>query len=87
MQLRLHVVPAGHTCWQLPPSQVKLRVPAESLDTALGILRDDGFSVRRNGIGVIVDVAHGDKARPIHVLSAANIQVVDFVHLSDIEVE
>ncbi|MBK8048988.1 MAG: ABC transporter ATP-binding protein [Anaerolineales bacterium] len=68
-------------------SQVKLRVPAASLDTALTVLQDDGFTVRRNGVGVIVDVAHGDKARPIHALSAADICVVDFVHLSDVEAE
>lgn len=68
-------------------SQVKLRMPADMLDRALTILRADGFDVRRNGIGVIVDVAHGDKARPIHVLNAADIRVTDFVHLTDVETE
>ena len=66
-------------------SQVKLRMPAESLDTALDILRADGYAVRRNGVGVIVEVAHGDKARPIHVLSQHHIAVTDFVHLTDLE--
>jgi ABC-2 type transport system ATP-binding protein/nitrous oxidase accessory protein len=66
-------------------SQVKLRMPAESLDTALDILRADGYTVRRNGVGVIVEVAHGDKARPIHVLSQHQIDVTDFVHLTDLE--
>ena len=59
-------------------SQVKLRLPPAVLDTALDVLQADGFTVRRNGVGVIVDVAHGDKARPIHVLSQADINVTDF---------
>ncbi|HQY92953.1 MAG: ABC transporter ATP-binding protein [Caldilinea sp.] len=59
-------------------TQVKFVVPGDQLDHALAILRDDGLAVRRNGIGVIVDVAHGEKARPIHVLGRADIEVIDF---------
>ena len=59
-------------------SQVKLRMEAAALDTALHVLQADGFSARRNGVGVIVEVAHGDKARPIHLLAEANIRVTDF---------
>lgn len=58
--------------------QVKLRLPPDHLDAALHVLQADGFDVRRNGVGVIVQVAHGEKARPIHVLRAAEIHVTDF---------
>lgn len=59
-------------------TQVKFMVPGEQLDHALAILRRDGLEARRNGVGVIVDVAHGEKARPIHMLGRANIEVIDF---------
>ena len=52
--------------------------PPTVLDAALDVLHADGFTARRNGVGVIVEVAHGDKARPIHVLSQADITVTDF---------
>jgi hypothetical protein len=48
------------------------------LDAALQVLQADGFSARRNGVGVIVEVPHGDKARPIHRLREADITVTDF---------
>lgn len=59
-------------------SQVKLRMEPSALDTALQVLTSDGYAARRNGVGVIVEVPHGDKARPIHVLRAADITVTDF---------
>jgi ABC-type multidrug transport system ATPase subunit len=59
-------------------SEVKLRMAPTALEAALGVLQADGFTARRNGVGVIVEVAHGDKARPIHVLSQADITVTDF---------
>lgn len=59
-------------------TQVKFMVPGNQLDHALAILRRDGLEARRNGVGVIVDVAHGEKARPIHMLGRANIEVIDF---------
>ncbi|MFN3332040.1 MAG: ABC transporter ATP-binding protein [Caldilinea sp.] len=59
-------------------TQVKFMVPDHQIDHALDILRSDGLAARRNGVGVIVDVAHGEKARPIHTLGRANIEVVDF---------
>ncbi|MCQ6473549.1 hypothetical protein, partial [Vibrio parahaemolyticus] len=49
-------------------AQVKFMAPAGQLDRAIAVLRADGFNARRNGVGVIVDVAHGEKARPIHTL-------------------
>ena len=52
--------------------------PAGQLDRAIAVLRADGFNARRNGVGVIVDVAHGEKARPIHTLRQADIHVTDF---------
>ncbi|MEZ4727854.1 MAG: ABC transporter ATP-binding protein [Caldilineaceae bacterium] len=57
---------------------VKLRLPVELLDTALGVLQRDGFQARRNGVGVLVDVHPGEKAHPIHSLSRAQIAVTDF---------
>ena len=59
-------------------AQVKFMAPAGQLDRAIAVLRADGFNARRNGVGVIVDVAHGEKARPIHTLRQADIHVTDF---------
>jgi ABC-2 type transport system ATP-binding protein/nitrous oxidase accessory protein len=57
---------------------VKLHLPGEWLDSALGILQRDGFAARRNGVGVLVEVHPSQKARPIHSLSRAHIPVIDF---------
>lgn len=57
---------------------IKLRLPAELLDTALGVLLRDGFQARRNGVGVLVDVHPTEKAHPIHSLSRAHIPITDF---------
>jgi ABC-type multidrug transport system ATPase subunit len=59
-------------------SEVKLRMEAGALDAALHVLQAGGFTARRNGVGVIVEVPHGEKARPIHVLRGADITVTDF---------
>ena len=59
-------------------TQIKLRLAVGMLDTALSILRNEGFTVQRNGVGVIVDVPPGEKARPIHSLSKNDIHVLDF---------
>jgi ABC-type multidrug transport system ATPase subunit len=59
-------------------TQVKFMLPNGQLDQALAVLHRDGLNARRNGVGVIVDVAHGEKARPIHTLRQANIHVTDF---------
>lgn len=59
-------------------TQVKLRLPAVQMDQALGVLTAGGFDARRNGVGVIVQVPHGAKAEPIHLLSQAEIRVTDF---------
>lgn len=59
-------------------SQIKLQLDQESVDTALNILRSSGFTVHRNGAGVVVDVAAGNKAAPIDALARADIAVVDF---------
>lgn len=59
-------------------TQVRFILPDHLLDQALAVLHSDGLSARRNGIGVIVDVAPGEKARPIHTLRRADIEVVDF---------
>jgi ABC-2 type transport system ATP-binding protein/nitrous oxidase accessory protein len=57
---------------------VKLHLPGELLDDALGVLQRDGFQARRNGVGVLVEVHPSEKARPIHSLSRAQIAVTDF---------
>jgi ABC-2 type transport system ATP-binding protein/nitrous oxidase accessory protein len=59
-------------------TQVKLRMANGDLDAALRVLEADGFSVRKNGVGVLVDVLPREKASPIHSLSRANITVTDF---------
>lgn len=59
-------------------TQVKLKIAQDQLDAALRVLQADGFSVRRNGVGVLVDVLPREKAAPIHSLSRANIHVTDF---------
>jgi ABC-2 type transport system ATP-binding protein/nitrous oxidase accessory protein len=59
-------------------AQVKFMVPSHQIEQALTILRDDGLTARRNGVGVIVEVVHGEKARPIHTLGRAAIEVIDF---------
>jgi ABC-2 type transport system ATP-binding protein len=57
---------------------VKLRIPPELLDRAVGILSGEGFAARRNGAGVLVDVRPGEKAEPIHILNRNAISVTDF---------
>ena len=39
---------------------------------------EEGFAVRRNGAGVLVDVRPGEKAAPVHVLTRNAIPVSDF---------
>lgn len=57
---------------------VKLHLPGDLLDAALSVLQRDGFAARRNGVGVLVDVHPGEKARPIQSLQQAHIPVSDF---------
>lgn len=59
-------------------TQVKLRLPEGQLDSALAVLLAGGYNVSRNGVGVLVDVLPGEKARPIHALHDAAIEVTDF---------
>lgn len=59
-------------------AQVKFIVPGHEVERALEVLRGEGLEAQRNGIGVIVNVLHGEKARPIHTLSRARIEVIDF---------
>lgn len=59
-------------------TQMKLRLPEGQLDSALAVLQSGGYNVTRNGVGVLVDVLPGEKARPIHALRDADIQVTDF---------
>jgi len=59
-------------------TQVKFIVPGHEVERALEVLRGEGLEAQRNGVGVIVDVSHGEKARPIHTLRRAHIEVIDF---------
>ncbi len=59
-------------------TQVKLRLPPNLVDAALNVLQHDGYTVHRNGVGIWVDVLADEKARPIHLLSQADILVTDF---------
>lgn len=59
-------------------TQIKLHIAAESIRPALDLLQADGYSARLNGTGLLVDVPPAHKARPISLLSQADIQVDDF---------
>ncbi len=59
-------------------TQVKLRLPDGQLDNAMVVLNAGGFTVSRNGVGVLVDVLPSEKARPINALHDADIEVMDF---------
>jgi ABC-type multidrug transport system ATPase subunit len=59
-------------------TQVKLHVASHLLDHAVQLLTAEGLAARRNGVGVLVNVPHGAKAQPIHLLTAAGIVVTDF---------
>ncbi|HXF61571.1 MAG TPA: ABC transporter ATP-binding protein [Caldilineaceae bacterium] len=71
--------PAGELATRLGlTTQIKLHVPAGLMDTAVVALLESGYQARRNGAGVLVQVAPGARAGPIHALSRANIHVTDF---------
>lgn len=57
---------------------VRLRMPEQQVNDALSVLSMQGFEARRNGVGVLVQVHPGEKARPIQALSRASIEVTDF---------
>ena len=59
-------------------SRVKLRLPASQLERALAVLTTAGFTVSRNGVGVLVDVLPDQKAQPIQTLYDADVEVTDF---------
>lgn len=55
-----------------------VRLTAETLDDALGILTEGGFDVTRNGHGLHVTVPADQKATPIGLLARRGIAVRDF---------
>lgn len=61
-----------------PQTRVKLHIADHQLDHAVGVLAASGITAHRNGVGVLVNVQHGAKAHPLHLLSAAGIAVHDF---------
>jgi nitrous oxidase accessory protein len=64
-----------HTRWQ---ATLWLHMPGDCIEAALRTLSEHGFTASRNGAGVRVRVAPGEKGRPIHVLAQASIPVHDF---------
>jgi nitrous oxidase accessory protein len=60
------------------PPILRLYVPGEWIEPALATLTEHGFTASRNGHGVRVQVAPGEKAVPIQVLGQASIPVHDF---------
>lgn len=56
---------------------LRLMVAAEAADEALAVLGELGFSARRNGRGLLVQVAPGRRAAPIHALVERGIAVDD----------
>lgn len=59
-------------------SRIKLYVPEAAIDDALAVLTLAGYTVSRNGTGLYVEVAPGQKASPIRSLAQADIVVHDF---------
>jgi ABC-2 type transport system ATP-binding protein/nitrous oxidase accessory protein len=71
--------PAGQLAQRLGLRRtVKLHVAPAALEQALRVLQADGYAARRNGRGVLVDVAADAKAAPIQLLGSASIPVSDF---------
>ena len=48
------------------------------IQPAIDLLQTGGYQASKNGTGVLVDVPPGEKARPIGLLSQADIVVDDF---------
>jgi ABC-type multidrug transport system ATPase subunit len=57
---------------------LKLIVPQTFRDNALNLLRAQGFSASRNGVGLRVAISPSAKTAPLKVLLAENIEVSDF---------
>ncbi|MBX3171174.1 MAG: nitrous oxide reductase family maturation protein NosD [Candidatus Eremiobacteraeota bacterium] len=62
----------------LQTHNLKILLAGEQLDSAVQVLRRDGFQPARNGSGVYVEVARDAKAAPIQALFSAGIPVLDF---------
>lgn len=85
---RVLVLERGRLLHDCPPSQlserlglqvdVKLLIGQPHIETAMSILRGEGFSARRNGRGIWVRVEAGRKAAPIHLLAGRQIVVENF---------
>lgn len=90
---RVIVLDAGRLLRECPASEfspnadgtqlIKLRLPAEQIVGAVDVLRGAGMDAHPNGAGLFVRTPSLDKAKPIHVLSRAQIEVRDFDLLSN----
>ncbi|HEX6385676.1 MAG TPA: ABC transporter ATP-binding protein, partial [Anaerolineae bacterium] len=85
---RVLVLADGHLVADCPPAELSqqlgqpttlhLFVPADGVEPALTALTRHGLPASRNGRGILVQVAPGNKAEPIRILHAADISVEDF---------
>jgi ABC-type multidrug transport system ATPase subunit len=57
---------------------LRIRVPVEALEQAVGALQKQHYQVTSNGQGLQVDVGASDKAGPIAALFQAGIPILDF---------
>lgn len=92
---RVIVLDAGKLLRECPASEftpnasgtqlIKLRVATDQIVGAVEVLRGAGMEAQPNGAGLFVRTPSLDKAKPIHVLSRAKIEVRDFDLLSNDE--
>jgi len=85
---RVLLLEAGRLVVDSPPHELEQRLGWETtlhlylrdngIDPALQVLTDHGLPVSRNGRGVRVQVAPGEKGRVLRVLHEAGIEVRDF---------
>lgn len=59
-----------------------VHIPAEHRDRAMRALRESGFDPRLNGVGLLVPVAHDQKAGPLRALAQSGAPFSDFEVLS-----
>jgi ABC-type multidrug transport system ATPase subunit len=85
---RVLLLEAGQLVVDSPPHELEQRLGWETtlhlylrdngIDSALQVLSDRGLPVNRNGRGVRVQVAPGEKGKVLSVLYEAGVEVMDF---------
>ncbi len=61
-----------------PETILRIALSEAGIETALSVLTSQGFEARRNGHGVKVRVATGERAAPLSALARAGIPPIDF---------